>query len=198
MKLTRVCRGYLCSPDANIYDIDFTRFRIRDTESSRVLFEVTKPPGAALPSFSTGETSTTETTLQEEHQCRKRRSRTTDQGTDQGRRSSSEEDEREEDAEDINLEERNACRFVRYQFPSDFLQLKTVGATIEFTVGSKAIKKFRMIERHFFRDTLLKNFDFEFGFCIPNSSNSCEHIYDFPNLSNQMSEFYLVLDLITY
>lgn len=85
-------------------------------------------------------------------------------------------------------EDPNSCRFVRYQFPAEFLELKTVGATIEFTVGQKPIQKFRMIERHFFRDVHLKTFDFEFGFCIPNSKNSCEHIYDFPCLTEEMSE----------
>jgi len=45
-----------------------------------------------------------------------------------------------------------------------------------------------MIERHFFRDRLLKTFDFEFGFCIPNSKNTCEHIYEFPTLSIELME----------
>lgn len=53
---------------------------------------------------------------------------------------------------------------------------------VEFTVGEKAVNNFRMIERHYFRDRLLKYFDFEFGFCIPNSKNTCEHIYEFPSL----------------
>lgn len=35
---------YLCSPEANIYDIDFTRFQIRDLETGAILFEITKPP----------------------------------------------------------------------------------------------------------------------------------------------------------
>ena len=39
-----------------------------------------------------------------------------------------------------------------------------------------------MIERHFFRNKLLKSFDFDFGFCIPDSKNTVEHIYDFPTL----------------
>ena len=39
-----------------------------------------------------------------------------------------------------------------------------------------------MIERHFFRNKLLKSFDFDFGFCIPDSKNTVEHIYDFPKL----------------
>ena len=36
---------YLCSHDANVYDIDFIRFQIRDMDSGVVLFEVAKPPG---------------------------------------------------------------------------------------------------------------------------------------------------------
>jgi len=55
-------------------------------------------------------------------------------------------------------------------------------------VGNKAVSKFRMIERHFFRDKLLKSFDFEFGFCIPNSKNTCEHIYEFPTLAPELGE----------
>jgi protein unc-119 len=59
---------------------------------------------------------------------------------------------------------------------------------VEFTIGSKAVNNFRMIERHFFRDKLLKSFDFEFGFCIPNSKNTCEHIYEFPTLSSELGK----------
>eukprot|EP00061_Rhincodon_typus_P005216 g24469.t1 len=57
---------------------------------------------------------------------------------------------------------------------------------VEFTVGDKPINSFRMIERHYFRDQLLKSFDFEFGFCIPSSKNTCEHIYEFPQLSEEL------------
>merc|ERR1712136_127730 len=127
LQLKRITSGYLCSPDANVYDIDFTRFCIRDLESGTVLFEI----------------------------------------------------------ENIDP---NAGRFVRYQFTPQFLKLKTVGATVEFVVGEKPVNKFRMIERHFFRDRVLKTFDFEFGFCIPNSKNTCEHIYDFPSLSAESME----------
>ena len=31
----------------------------------------------------------------------------------------------------------------------------------------------------------LKTFDFDFGFCMPDSKNSVEHIYDFPNLDQE-------------
>ena len=54
---------------------------------------------------------------------------------------------------------------------------------MEFTIGPEPVNKFRMIERHFFRDRMLKSFDFEFGFCMPNSKNTVEHIYEFPEMS---------------
>uniref|UniRef100_A0A452TIT3 Unc-119 lipid binding chaperone B n=1 Tax=Ursus maritimus TaxID=29073 RepID=A0A452TIT3_URSMA len=87
-------------------------------------------------------------------------------------------------SEPVNL--LNAGRFVRYQFTPAFLRLRTVGATVEFTVGDKPVSNFRMIERHYFRERLLKNFDFDFGFCIPSSRNTCEHIYEFPQLSEDV------------
>lgn len=59
---------------------------------------------------------------------------------------------------------------------------------VEFTVGDRPINSFRMIERHYFQGRLLKNFDFDFGFCIPNSRNTCEHIYEFPQLPDDLSE----------
>ncbi|XP_032164975.1 protein unc-119 homolog B [Mustela erminea] len=94
-------------------------------------------------------------------------------------------DQEEEDDEggDVDI---SAGRFVRYQFTPAFLRLRTVGATVEFTVGDKPVSNFRMIERHYFREHLLKNFDFDFGFCIPSSRNTCEHIYEFPQLSEDV------------
>jgi hypothetical protein len=76
-----------------------------------------------------------------------------------------------------------AVRSIRYQFPPQFLRLKTVGAKLVFSVGPQPVPKFRMIERHYFREKLIKSFDFTFGFCIPNSTNSWEAIYDMPKLS---------------
>lgn len=64
---------------------------------------------------------------------------------------------------------------------------------VEFTIGNKSVNNFRMIERHFFRDRLLKTFDFEFGYCMPNSKNTCEHIYEFPTLSEKQSKLVKVI-----
>lgn len=41
--------------DANVFDIDFTRFKIRDLESGTVLFEIAKPPSEQFPEGSVEE-----------------------------------------------------------------------------------------------------------------------------------------------
>eukprot|EP00877_Chromochloris_zofingiensis_P005520 jgi/Chrzof1/1496/Cz10g10010.t1 len=71
-------------------------------------------------------------------------------------------------------------RSVKYTFPAQFLTYKTVRTALEFTVGNKPMNNFRMIEMHYFKDKLVRSYDFKFGFCIPNSTNSWESIYDLP------------------
>ena len=44
LALNKITEAYLCSPDANVYGIDFTRFKIRDMDTNTVLFEIAKPP----------------------------------------------------------------------------------------------------------------------------------------------------------
>lgn len=48
---------FLCTTDANVYDIDFTRFKIRDLESGAVLFEIAKPPSEQIPESVVDETN---------------------------------------------------------------------------------------------------------------------------------------------
>jgi len=50
------------------------------------------------------------------------------------------------------------------------------------------VENFRMIERHYFENRLIKSFDFTFGFCIPNSTNSWEAIYEVPALDDALVE----------
>ena len=40
-----------------------------------------------------------------------------------------------------------------------------------------------MIERHYFKGSLLRSYDFNFGFVIPSSTNSWEAIYPIPSLT---------------
>jgi len=43
LRLPKITENYLCSPEANVFHIDFTRFKIRDLETGIVLFEIAKP-----------------------------------------------------------------------------------------------------------------------------------------------------------
>ncbi|KAL0485614.1 hypothetical protein AKO1_011932 [Acrasis kona] len=96
----------------------------------------------------------------------------------------------EESAKELlNLDsiDENALRTIKYQFDKSFLRTKSIGTTdsLVFQVGDKPVQNFRMIERHYFKEKLLKSFDFNFKFCIPNSVNSWECIYEMPTLSEK-------------
>ena len=52
-------------------------------------------------------------------------------------------------------------------------------------MGDKPVSSFRMIEKHYFKGKLIKMWDFNMGFCIPNSTNNYEAIYDVPKLSEK-------------
>eukprot|EP00831_Metopus_contortus_P013499 TRINITY_DN1547_c0_g1_i5.p1 TRINITY_DN1547_c0_g1~~TRINITY_DN1547_c0_g1_i5.p1 ORF type:complete len:206 (+),score=31.86 TRINITY_DN1547_c0_g1_i5:169-786(+) len=84
--------------------------------------------------------------------------------------------------------EDDESRTIRYSFPKDMLKIPQIGTSVEFKVGSQVVKNFRMIERHYFRDQLLRSFDFNFGFCIPNSKNTWEIIYSIPEIKDSLLE----------
>lgn len=89
----------------------------------------------------------------------------------------------------LTPEQERAARSIRYRFPPSFLRKKTVGAKLVFGVnGDKPVQSFRMIERHYFRNVLIKSFDFKFGFCIPHSTNTWEAIYDMPKLNKEWED----------
>lgn len=115
LKLTKITDDYLCSPDANIYDIDFTRFKIRDMESGAVLFEIAKP-SASESAQSTDISSVP---------------------TEGGNSVASVNDDHVNEEEEVL--EPNAGRYVRYQFTPQFLKLKTVGATYVNPVSKKCV-----------------------------------------------------------
>ena len=122
--LTSATKEYLCPKSANVHGIEFTRFKVRDTVSQQVLFDIAK----------------------------------------------SSEDTVEED-DDVT-----SGRFIRYDFPPQLLNLSSLGATIEFSVGDGEIKNFTMVERHFFHDLCLKSFHITLPFCFLNSTNTCESV----------------------
>ncbi|TRY65603.1 hypothetical protein DNTS_015208 [Danionella cerebrum] len=146
--LRAVTRDYLCKAEDNIYNIDFTRFKIRDLETGTVLFEIAKPPNS---------------------------------GHD-------EEDEENRDSDT------GAGRFVLMKTVMTLLLIGcncVLACRVEFTVGDRPVTNFRMIERHYFQERLLKSFDFDFGFCIPNSRNTFRLMIDHP-YDTRSDSFYFV------
>lgn len=78
-------------------------------------------------------------------------------------------------------------RKIKYNFSEDVLRLPMIQTSLVFSVGSKKeCRGFRMIERHYFRDRLVKSFDFPFGFCIPGSTNTWDAVYSMPPLSEDL------------
>lgn len=78
-----------------------------------------------------------------------------------------------------------SIRTIKYCFPVEFLRYKTVRTSLVFQVGPNEVPNFRMIERHYHKDELIRSYDFTFGFCIPNSVNSWEAIYPVPELKEE-------------
>jgi len=141
LALDKVTDRFLVPLSANIYNVKFDAFKIRDLDSGLVLFEIKNDNN--LP---------------------------------------------EEIKEDEIVVPEDDWRTVRYHFGPNFFKLKNIGTTLVFSVGNKPLKNFRMIERHYFKDKLIKSFDFNFPFCIPNSTNEWETMYSVPELSKDLME----------
>jgi hypothetical protein len=97
-----------------------------------------------------------------------------------------------DDPEDLNIEDYDSAldedpskRMIKYHLGPDFLELKTVGLTMNFSIGPTPIKNLQMVERHYFRGKCIRDYSFKFGFVIPNSTNSWEFIYDLPTLTQE-------------
>ena len=56
---------------------------------------------------------------------------------------------------------------------------------MNFSIGPKPIETLEMVERHYFRGKVIRDYSFKFGFVIPKSHNSWEFIYDLPALTMQ-------------
>lgn len=87
---------------------------------------------------------------------------------------------------DFSANPEDMYRKIRYEFSEDVLRLPEIQTTLQFAVGDRPLTKFRMIERHYFRDSLVKSFDFAFGFCIPGSVNTWDAVYSLPALSEDL------------
>jgi hypothetical protein len=93
--------------------------------------------------------------------------------------------------EDIGVWEEDgddSARQIVYNFGPHFLEIGTVGTELAFNIGPYPMHRFRMIERHYFRDILIKSFDFEMPFCMPNSTNTWEVMYTMPEMDPALKE----------
>lgn len=113
--------GYLCRPEANCYDIEFIRFKIRDMQSGLTLFEIAKcGADGRADSLDRGNGCNGLADAKEvepaEVDAVKGGEEPLEERADRGEPDPDEQDEHQ-------------GRFVRYEFTPQFLKLKTVGAT---------------------------------------------------------------------
>ena len=87
---------------------------------------------------------------------------------------------------DIRSMDENSFRRIKYTFSEDVLRLPLISTSLTFKIADKELPEFRMIERHYFRSRLVKSFDFTFGFCIPNSTNTWDSVYSLPPLEDEL------------
>jgi len=79
----------------------------------------------------------------------------------------------------------DSSRFIRYHFGHEFLNYKSVGTTLRFTNGPYEAHNFRLIERHYFMNQLVRSFDFSMPYVIPSTANTWEFMYDVPELNDE-------------
>lgn len=89
-------------------------------------------------------------------------------------------------------------RKIKYNFSEDVLRLPNIQTSLKFSVGNVALNGFRMIERHYYKDRLIKSFDFSFGFCIPGSINNWDSVYSLPPLSEELSKFSIQISFFMF
>ena len=83
-----------------------------------------------------------------------------------------------------------ADRILRHSFPTAFFQLKTLELNLQFTnvFDNKPLKDLVLVEKHFFRDQILSEFEFNFPFCVPNSTNTWQYVYNLPDLTPEQQQ----------
>jgi hypothetical protein len=86
---------------------------------------------------------------------------------------------------DARSNDENAYRKIKYTFSEDVLRLPLISTSLTFK-NESPLPEFRMIERHYFRNQLVKSFDFIFGFCIPGSTNTWDTVYSLPPLEDDL------------
>ena len=111
LELRRPTSKFLCPLLANTYGLQFLEFTIKDYNTKKVIFDISKDLAPVDPST-------------------------------------------------IDFTDENSYRKIKYEFSEDILRLPSISTLLVFKVGNREVRDFRMIERHYFRDRLIKSFDF--------------------------------------
>jgi hypothetical protein len=98
------------------------------------------------------------------------------------------EDENIENNAEIEEDINDTSRCMRYHLGAEFLDLRNIGTSLTFSVGDKPVRNLIMIERHYFKNKLIKSFEFKFDFCIPNTINNWETIYNLPEIDEETKQ----------
>ncbi len=149
--------GFLCPTSADVYGIDFLAFALQNYNSKEIIFQFGSEKGIENDFLATMHQSPVEEfNIHEEN---------------------------EEAVEEINIEV-DAARTIDYTLPEEVLRAPVLLTKLTFRC-KKALSNFRIIERHYFRSSLIKNYDFTFDFCIPGSVNCWETLYEVPPLTEE-------------
>lgn len=89
---------------------------------------------------------------------------------------------------DLGSLDENVYRRIQYKWSEDVLRLPSIATSLVFSIGDREVPDFRMVERHYFKDRLIKSYDFTFGFCIPGSTNTWDAVYAVPPLKEDLIE----------
>lgn len=75
------------------------------------------------------------------------------------------------------------ARRIEYVFPKKVLEREHISSFVRFKVGDRPVNELVLLEKHFYKDELLKEFKFTFPFCAPDSTNTWEFVYSLPKLT---------------
>ena len=81
-------------------------------------------------------------------------------------------------------------RVLKHEFPRAFFQLRNLELNLEFTNvnGDQPLQNLVLIEKHFFNGEVLSQFEFNFPFCMPKSTNNWQYVYELPQLSPELQQ----------
>ncbi|CAK90678.1 unnamed protein product (macronuclear) [Paramecium tetraurelia] len=91
-----------------------------------------------------------------------------------------------------NDEENQQQEVLSYQFTPQYFDIKTLGATKIFKTFDKPLKNLLLVDRFYFKNNLIKEYEFCFPFCIPHSTNTWESMYDQPALGANLKDLMLI------